>query len=437
MKIDTTTEVLTRTGGIALAGKVFKEIGLDFTSDAILSRADKQIIKTMTGLFLQGRNSFEEVNMVRNCSFFSKALGLQYVYARETLRLYMERIAENVKEHTLKALDAVNLNLLKREHYTTIKTETAQYVPVDIDVSPMDNSRTKKEGVSRTYKGMDGYSPIFSYIGKEGYMLDCELRPGKQHCQKNTPEYLEKELKIIKELALNVPVLLRLDSGNDATLKPLMKSGHFYLVKRNLRRESPEKWVDIGRAMGDLSVPRKGKEVYTGVFCGSHPQAEEEEENLPDIDQVFRVTLRHSDHEGNQFLFPEVDVEVYWTNLYESPETVIQLYHDRGNSEQFHSELKSDMAFERFPSGKMDVNAILLPIAMIAFNTLRRIGQIAMSYKERLPYTHKGTRKRLRKVIDDLICIPGKFVCHANQWILRLWEHDPWYPIFREIFLSL
>ena len=211
--------------------------------------------------------------MVRNCSFFSKALGLQYVYARETLRLYMERIAENVKEHTLKALDAVNLNLLKREHYTTIKTETAQYVPVDIDVSPMDNSRTKKEGVSRTYKGMDGYSPIFSYIGKEGYMLDCELRPGKQHCQKNTPEYLEKELKIIKELALNVPVLLRLDSGNDAyaTLKPLMKSGHFYLVKRNLRRESLEKWVDIGRAMGDLSVPRKGKEVYTGVFLWLPP----------------------------------------------------------------------------------------------------------------------------------------------------------------------
>ena len=105
----------------------------------------------------------------------------------------MEKIAKVAKEHTLKALDGVNLNLLKREHYTTIKTETAQYIPVDIDVSPMDNSRTKKEEVSRTYKGMDGYSPIFSYIGKEGYMLGCELRPGKQHCQKNTPEYLEKE----------------------------------------------------------------------------------------------------------------------------------------------------------------------------------------------------------------------------------------------------
>ena len=47
-----------------------------------------------------------------------------------------------------------------------------------------------------------------------------------------------------------------------------------------------------------------------------------------------------------------------------------------GAAEQFHSELKSDMVFERFPSGKMDVNAILLHIAMIAFNTLRKIGQM-------------------------------------------------------------
>ena len=95
------------------------------------------------------------------------------------------------------------------------------------------------------------------------------------------------------------------------------------------------------------------------------------------------------------------------------------------------------MAFERFPFGKMDVNVILLHITMIAFNTLHKIGQIAMSYKEGLPYKHEGTRNRLRKVIDYLICIPGEFVCHANQWILRLWEHGPWYPIFREIFQFL
>ena len=35
-------------------------------------------------------------------------------------------------------------------------------VPVDIDVTPMDNSKSKKEGVSRTYKGFDGYAPMMA-----------------------------------------------------------------------------------------------------------------------------------------------------------------------------------------------------------------------------------------------------------------------------------
>ena len=35
-------------------------------------------------------------------------------------------------------------------------------VPVDIDVTPMDNSKTSKQGVSRTYKGFDGYAPMIA-----------------------------------------------------------------------------------------------------------------------------------------------------------------------------------------------------------------------------------------------------------------------------------
>jgi hypothetical protein len=56
-----------------------------------------------------------------------------------------------------------------------------------MDVSPFDNSKTQKEGVPRTYKGVDGFVSIFAYLGSEGYLVDLELREGKQHCQKNTP----------------------------------------------------------------------------------------------------------------------------------------------------------------------------------------------------------------------------------------------------------
>ena len=56
--------------------------------------------------------------------------------------------------------------------------------------TPMDNSKSHKEGLSRTYKQFDGYHPIFCYIGREGYMMNTELREGKQHCQKGMPEVL-------------------------------------------------------------------------------------------------------------------------------------------------------------------------------------------------------------------------------------------------------
>ncbi|WP_281054906.1 hypothetical protein [Thiocystis violascens] len=41
-------------------------------------------------------------------------------------------------------------------------------MPLDGAVTPFYNSDSKKEGVSRTYKGMDGYAPMAAYLGQEG-----------------------------------------------------------------------------------------------------------------------------------------------------------------------------------------------------------------------------------------------------------------------------
>lgn len=41
------------------------------------------------------------------------------------------------------------------------------YVPVDIDVTPFDNSKTRKEGVSRTYKGYDVMHPSWHAFAKK------------------------------------------------------------------------------------------------------------------------------------------------------------------------------------------------------------------------------------------------------------------------------
>jgi hypothetical protein len=57
---------------------------------------------------------------------------------------------------------------------------------IDTFVTVMDNSNSKKEGVSRTYQKDDGYTPIADYLGNEGWCLGLELRPGKQHTMKES-----------------------------------------------------------------------------------------------------------------------------------------------------------------------------------------------------------------------------------------------------------
>ena len=74
---------------------------------------------------------------------------------------------------------------------TQISPCFAGFVPLDVDVSPFDNSKTKKEGIGWTYKKFMGYAPIFAYLGQEGYCVNVELREGTWHCQRNTPNFLE------------------------------------------------------------------------------------------------------------------------------------------------------------------------------------------------------------------------------------------------------
>ena len=81
-----------------------------------------------------------------------------------------------------------------------IGTLTTGHVPLDMDVFPMDNSNSKKEGVAYTYKGHDGYAPIAAYLGTEGWCLGCELRPGNQHANKEFIHTLDRVLPRVREL---------------------------------------------------------------------------------------------------------------------------------------------------------------------------------------------------------------------------------------------
>ena len=118
------------------------------------------ILLTYIGLLCQGKPSFEAVRELHADPEYYKA-ALQR----------MDIIGRTLRDEIL----AANITM-----FNTIGVKPSSlpcgFVPVDIDVTPCDNSKTSKEGVSRTYKGFDGYAPIMAYIGDEGFLVNTELR---------------------------------------------------------------------------------------------------------------------------------------------------------------------------------------------------------------------------------------------------------------------
>jgi DDE family transposase len=376
-----------------------------------------EILASMIGLISVGKPDYDAVEIFRHKQqFFTKALGLTQCPSSATIRQRIDLIG-HAADRILKDKSAA----LVGSHapaISPIETSCGAFVPLDIDVSPFDNSKTSKEGVGRTYKGYDGYAPIFAYGGTEGYLLNLELRDGRQHCQKETPQFIRETIAYAREIT-DQPILMRLDSGNDSQdnfTDPQQHNVHF-IIKRNLRRESRQAWAQLARDKGSQRLCRKGKTVWVGQ---THHDLNGKPLPYP---IVFEVTER-STHKGQQLLFPQIDVDTYWYSLPElAPREVIALYHDHGTSEQFHSELKSDMGLERLPSGRFASNSLVLLLGMITYNMLRIIGQHSLIEQTKigpLPGSRRKPvkRRRIRTVMQDLMYMAGRLIHSGRKWFI-------------------
>jgi hypothetical protein len=93
------------------------------------------------------------------------------------------------------------------------------WLPLDIDTFAMNNGGSAKDGVGRTYAGVDGYCPLASYLGSHGFCLELSLRPGVQHSALETEFNFERVIPWAQRLSAAGPktsILARLDSGLDS-----------------------------------------------------------------------------------------------------------------------------------------------------------------------------------------------------------------------------
>jgi len=384
------------------------------------------ILRSYLGMLSLGQTDYEAVSNKKNDDYFKHSLGIKKVPSAETLRQRFDELSEKL----LPLVDASSTEFLKNSKALLTPLKTG-HVPLDCDVFPMDNSQTKKEGVSRTYKGTDGYAPIAAYLGQEGWCLELELREGKQHSQCNFIPFLDRVMAKARTLTSR-KILVRLDSAHDALETRVNLAGRkkvSYIIKWNPRKEDLNQWAKRIFAEGKVTEPRPGKRV--GVLR-IHLQQQHKGKTYQFM-RVMRAVERTIDKKGQMLIIPEVEVEAWWSTLHLQDEKVIALYNDHATSEQFHSEIKSDMDIERLPSGKFATNALILALTCLAYNILRFIGQLGLT-GERSPVRHPAKRRRIRTVMQELMYLAARLVNSGRRLKIVFSRYCPGFEAFKIVY---
>jgi hypothetical protein len=367
IKFRASCRTLTSHAGLSIIGQCFEIAGVDSIDSRFpttLGMRTSDVIKSYLGLLCLGMSDYDAVENFRRDKPFQQLLTLQKVPSAATLRQRLEKLAANDLQARTATWSTTLLSLIE----APITAETT-HVCLDIDTFVMDNSNSKKEGVSRTYQKVDGYTPIAAYLGNEGWCLGLELRPGKQHTMKESNAFLERVLPRAQCLTKQ-PILLREDSGFD----------------------SQALWPQT------VSIHDDNKTEYV-------------------VQRVMRLVERTADRDGQLLLEPDYELEGWWTSLDEAPEAVIKRYQAHATHEQFHSEIKTDLDLERLPSGKFATNDLILHLTQLAYNILRLMGQLSMT-GELSPVRHPAKRRRLRTVLQELVHRAALVIHKARQIIL-------------------
>jgi Transposase DDE domain group 1 len=387
------------------------------------------ILRSYIGLLTAGQSDFEAVSNRAEDDYFKQALRIRRVPFAETLRQRLDEVAPGLR----RIADSCSVEFLNKARVTITPLDTG-HVPLDCDVFAMDNSKTKKEGVSRIYNGQDGYAPIAAYPGREGWRLELELRQGSQHSQCEFIPFLKRVLEKARSLSSR-KLLARFDSAHDALDTRATLAGQrnvSYIVKWNPRKEDQRKWAGKIFEEGEVTTPRPGKKV--GLLTVHIRQVYEGE--TYQFKRVMRAVERTVDRRGQLLLAPVIEIEGWWASLDLPMKDVIRLYEDRGTSEQFHGEIKSDTDLERLPSGKFATNALILTLGGLSYNILRAIGQLGLIDGEG-PVRHAAKRHRIKTVIQELMYLAGRLVKTGRRVKLVFSRHCPAFGAFRTVYWRL
>jgi Transposase DDE domain group 1 len=247
-----------------------------------------------------------------------------------------------------------------------------------------------------------GYQPLLAYVDE--VCVHHEFRAG--HVTAGTGA-----LGFIKECEKKLPSGKRLYWRSDSAWYQAEVVNHCSQDKRSFSiTADQDSAVKAVQAQIPASAWRKfsskdgratDREISETVHC------------MNESKQAFRLlVLRWPNPQPDLFTTTPYFYHAIATNREESASAVIHLHNQRGESENWHKELKLGYGMEQMPCGELEANALFFAIGVLAYN----LGVLLKAQLLPEEYRH-STVQTLRW---QLYRLAGKLVRHGRQWSLKV-----------------
>jgi hypothetical protein len=397
IKLEKSEERLTSLGGLvvleemAQALKVWKRVDEHLKGpDSGRGYGPSEFVQPLVWMLHAGGRRLEDLRELRAEREVLEELGLSAVPDAGTVGDWLRRQGEE----GVAGLERVNQELIPR----ALEPEGEEVI-VDGDASEIE---AEKQEAKWTYNHVQGYMPLLGYVN--GVCVGYEFRDGNASPGAGILAFARK---CEARLPAGKRIYFRSDSAayQAEVINHSSQPGHSFTITADL---------DVAVKREIKNLPETAWQPYrTQEGVATDREIAETVHTMNGTKQAFRlIVLRWLNPQPSLFESERYCYYAVATNREEPASEVIWKHNGRGQSENWHKELKIGVGMEQMPCGQKEANAVYFGIGVLAYN----LGQLLK--RRVLPESYRtATVATLRWKVYRLA---GKLVRHARGLILQI-----------------
>jgi len=396
IKLERSSERLTSLGGLVVVEELARAVGLWEDVDRVLEGpksgrgyAPHAFVQGLVWMLHAGGRRLEDLRELRAEQEVLGVLGLEAVPDAGTVGDWLRRQGERGAE----AMQAISRKLVAP------CWPSAEELTLDVDATEIE---AEKQEAQWTYHHVQGYMPLVGYV--DGVCVGHEFREGNES---PVAGILEFARHCEAALPAGKKIYFRSDSAayQAKVINYYSQPGRSFSITADLD-------VAVRREIANL--PEAAWQPYrTPEDIATDREIAETVHSMNGTEQAFRlIVLRWPNPQPSLFEADRYCYHAVAANREEAASAVIWKHNGRGNSENWHKELKSGLGMEQMPCGQFEANAMYFAIGVLAYNLAQLLK------RQVLPVAYRtATVATLRWKVYRLA---GKLVRHARGWMLQI-----------------